>query len=58
MALVQLTLMVVEIEGNDAKYPDTNPDFRDQGKKSKEAIGIDKLSFGQVQKCRKKKGSS
>jgi len=37
------------IEGNDAKYPDTNPDFRDQGKKSKEAIGIDKLSFGQVQ---------
>ena len=37
------------VEGNDAKYPDTNPDFRDQGKKSKEAIGIDKLSFGQVQ---------
>ena len=37
------------IEGNDAKYPDTNPDFRDQGKKSKEAIGIDKLSFGQTQ---------
>jgi site-specific DNA-methyltransferase (adenine-specific) len=36
------------VEGNDAKYPDTNPDFRDQGKKSKEAIGIDKLSFGQV----------
>ena len=36
------------IEGNDAKYPDTNPDFRDQGKKSKEAIGIDKLSFGQM----------
>ena len=36
------------VEGNDAKYPDTMPDFRDQGKKSKEAIGIDKLSFGQM----------
>ena len=43
------------IEGNDAKYPDTNPDFRDQGKKSKEAIGIDKLSFGQVQNAERKK---
>lgn len=26
----------------------TTPDFRDVGKKSKDAIGIDKLSFGQV----------
>jgi hypothetical protein len=44
------------VEGNDAKYPDTNPDFRDQGKKSKEAIGIDKLSFGQVLvKCKMQK---
>ena len=43
------------IEGNDAKYPDTNPDFRDQGKKSKEAIGIDKLSFGQVQNAERQK---
>ena len=43
------------VEGNDAKYPDTNPDFRDQGKKSKEAIGIDKLSFGQVQNAERQK---
>ena len=43
------------VEGNDAKYPDTNPDFRDQGKKSKEAIGIDKLSFGQVSGAERKK---
>ena len=42
------------VEGNDAKYPDTNPDFRDQGKKSKEAIGIDKLSFGQVSGAKRK----
>ena len=43
------------IEGNDAKYPDTMPDLRDVGKKSKEAIGIDKLSFGQVQNAKRKK---
>ena len=43
------------VEGNDAKYPDTNPDFRDQGKKSKEAIGIDKLSFGQVSGAERQK---
>ena len=43
------------VEGNDAKYPDTNPDFRDQGKKSKESIGIDKLSFGQVQNAERQK---
>ena len=42
------------VEGNDAKYPDTNPDFRDQGKKSKESIGIDKLSFGQVSGAKRK----
>ena len=43
------------IEGNDAVYPDTNPDFRDVGKQSKEAIGIDKLSFGQTQNVARKK---
>ena len=42
------------VEGNDAKYPDTMPDFRDQGKKSKEAIGIDKLPFGQVENAERK----
>ena len=42
------------IEG-EVKHPDTMPDFRDQGKKSKEAIGIDKLSFGQVQNAKRKK---
>ena len=42
-------------ENNDAKYPDTNPDFRDQGKQSKENIGIDKLSFGQTQNVKRKK---
>ena len=46
------------VEGNDAKYPDTNPDFRDQGKKSKEAIGIDKLSFGQVQNAERTEKSA
>ena len=40
--------------GGEAKYPDTNPDFRDQGKKSKEAIGIDKLSFGQTENVKRK----
>jgi site-specific DNA-methyltransferase (adenine-specific) len=37
-----------------AKYPDTNPDFRDQGKQSKENIGIDKLSFGQTRNVKRK----
>ncbi len=41
------------IEG-EVKRPDTNPDFRDQGKKSKEAIGINKLSFGQVRDAKRK----
>ena len=43
------------IEGNDAVYPDTNPDFKDVGKQSKDAIGIDKLSFGQTQNVARKK---
>ena len=43
------------IEGNDAKYPDTNPDFKDIGRQSKEAIGIDKLSFGQTENAKRKK---
>lgn len=34
--------------GNEMMGGGTMPDFRDLGKKSKEAIGIDKLSFGQV----------
>ena len=41
------------IEG-EVKRPDTNPDFRDQGEKSKEAIGINKLSFGQVKDAKRK----
>ena len=32
----------------------TMPDLRDVGKKSKEAIGIDKLSFGQVENAERK----
>jgi len=32
----------------------TMPDLRDVGKKSKEAIGIDKLSYGQVQNAKRK----
>ena len=43
------------VEGNDAKYPDTNPDFRDQGRQSKENMGIDKLSFGQTENVKRKK---
>ena len=45
------------IEGNDAKYPDTNPDFKDVGAKSKEAIGIDKLSFGQTENVKRKRAN-
>ena len=40
-------------KGN-AKYPDTNPDFRDQGRQSKENMGIDKLSFGQTENVKRK----
>jgi DNA modification methylase len=43
------------VEGNDAKYPDSNPDFRDQGRQSKENMGIDKLSFGQTENVKRKK---
>ena len=43
------------VEGNDAKYPDTNPDFRDQGRQSKENMGINKLSFGQTENVKRKK---
>ena len=43
------------VEGNDAKYPDTNPDFRDQDRQSKENMGIDKLSFGQTENVKRKK---
>ena len=39
----------------DAKYPDSNPDFRDQGRQSKENMGIDKLSFGQTENVKRKK---
>ena len=35
----------------------TMPDLRDVGKKSKEAIGIDKLSFGQVSNVDRKKST-
>lgn len=34
--------------------PLTMPDLRDVGKKSKDAIGIDKLSFGQVRNAKRK----
>ena len=43
------------VDGNDAKYPDSNPDFRDQGRQSKENMGIDKLSFGQTENVKRKK---
>jgi site-specific DNA-methyltransferase (adenine-specific) len=43
------------IEGNDAKYPDTMPDLRDIGKKSKDIMGADVLSFGQIQNAKRKK---
>ena len=43
------------VEGNDAKYPDSNPDFKDIGRQSKEAIGIDKLSFGQTENAKRKR---
>ena len=41
------------IEG-DVKHPDSNPDFRDAGKQSKEKIGIDKLSYGQTENIKRK----
>ena len=36
------------VEGNDAKYPDTNPDFRDVAKKAMAQGGQDKLNFNQI----------
>ena len=44
---------VCRIEG-DVKHPDTNPDFRDAGKQSKEKIGIDQLSYGQTKNIKRK----
>ena len=40
--------------GNETIKGGTMPDFRDIGQKSKEAIGIDKLSFGQVENAKRK----
>lgn len=40
--------------GEDVIKGGTMPDFRDVGKKSKETIGIDKLSFGQVENVARK----
>ena len=40
--------------GNDEIKGGTMPDFRDIGKKSKQNIGIDKLSFGQVENAERK----
>ncbi len=40
--------------GNEIIKGGTMPDFRDIGQKSKEAIGIDKLSFGQVENAKRK----
>ena len=59
--------MIDKRDGNDREVIGvdlgSSPDFRDVGKKSKEAIGIDKLSYGQVQNAERKvneitKGSS
>ena len=38
----------------EVKIIKTMPDLRDVGKKSKEAIGIDKLSYGQVENAERK----
>lgn len=40
--------------GNEIIKGGTTPDFRDVGQKSKEAIGIDKLNFGQVENAKRK----
>lgn len=40
--------------GTEIQKPSTMPDLRDVGTKSKEAIGIDKLSFGQVTNAKRK----
>ena len=41
-------------EGHEPSDNQSMPDLRDVGKKSKEAIGIDKLSYGQVQNAERK----
>ena len=41
-------------EGHEPSDNQSMPDLRDVGKKSKEAIGIDKLSWGQVQNAERK----
>jgi len=50
--------MIDKRDGNDREVigvdVGSSPDFRDVGKKSKEAIGIDKLSYGQVQNAERK----
>ena len=43
------------VEGNDAKYPDTNPDFRDVAKKAMAEGGQDKLNFNQITGAKRKK---
>ena len=43
------------VEGNDAKYPDTNPDFRDVAKKAMAQGGQDKLNFNQITGAERKK---
>ena len=40
--------------GNEIIKGGTMPDFRDIGQKSKEIIGVDKLSFGQVENAKRK----
>jgi len=57
---------VDKLQGNEREitgYAKSNPDLRDVGRLSKEAIGIDKLSFGQAQGAKRQqtpidKGSS
>ena len=50
--------MIDKRDGNDREViaidKNSSPDLRDVGKKSKEAIGIDKLSYGQVQNAERK----
>ena len=41
-------------EGHEPSDNQSMPDLRDVGKKSKEAIGIDKLSYGQVENAERK----
>ena len=43
------------VEGNDAKYPDTNPDFRDVAKKAMAQGGQDRLNFNQITGAERKK---